>query len=632
MCGICGIVSFNEQMESETIKRMGSVLIHRGPDEEGYFFNRLEAPAQNKLCVALGHTRLKIIDLTKAARQPLSNEDGSVRVVFNGEIYNFISLREELESKGHIFKSKSDTEVIVHSYEEYGEECLNKLEGMFAFAIWDENNQRLFLGRDRMGKKPLYYYFDNRNFIFASEIKSILASGRVKKEIYIEGIPLYFTFGYVPSPRTFYNQIFQLPPASYLTVDREGIHGPFSYWDIDYEEGEIQISEEEACKEIRRLLREAVRKRLVSDVPIGAFLSGGIDSSIIVGLMSDLTEAPVKTFSIGFVGNESYDETSYAKLVAQHFKTEHTEFKVKPNVFDLFEKLLWYYDQPYGDSSAIPTYIVSKLTREHVTVALNGDGGDEVFAGYERFLAACLAEKFPKFIYKIWPKSLNIFPQSDNYYSLTKRLERFLEHSAKPLPERYLGWTALFTNDIILELLNDDLKNLLNGVKIRQYFDECFMITKNCDILHQLLYLNFKTYLPDDLLVKMDRMSMANSLEMRSPFLDTELVEYVAKLPPDFKIRRGRLKYILKKAFSDFLPKQILTRKKHGFGVPLGTWFRGELKEYLYDILLSPSPRYKNYLNQSFVKKIFDNHQSGTRDYTHQLWSLLNFELWLRNL
>jgi asparagine synthase (glutamine-hydrolysing) len=635
MCGICGIISFSVPIEPNTIKHMASVLTHRGPDEEGYFFNHLEVLAPNKLFAALGHRRLKIIDLTEAARQPLSNENGSIWLVYNGELYNFIALREELEAKGHIFKSKSDSEVIVHCYEEYRERCLERLDGMFAFAIWDSNNERLFLGRDRVGKKPLYYYFDNRNFIFGSEIKSILESKLVEKEIYIEGIPLYFTFGYIPSPKTFYNRIFQLPPASYLTVNKKGIQGPFSYWDMEYpaEGRELQISEEEACMEIRRLLKEAVKKRLVSDVPLGAFLSGGIDSSIVVGLMSEIMGTPVKTFSIGFTGNESYDETRYANLVAEHFKTDHTEFMVQPNAFDLVEKLLSYHDEPYGDSSAIPTYLVSELTKVHVTVALGGDGGDEIFAGYERFLAAFLAERIPKLALRIFSKFTTLIPQSDNYHSLGRRLERFFEYAKEPLFDRYLSWSSIFTRDLIAKLIiKNDLSMLLDKTKFIRYLNQYYEIVKNCNSINQLLYLNFKTYLPDDLLIKMDRMSMANSLEIRSPFLDKELTEYVAKLPMNFKIKRGKLKYILKKSFSDFLPKPILKRKKHGFGVPLGTWFRGELKGYVKDVLFSTSARYSDYLNRKFIEKIYYEHQSGKRDYGHQLWTLLNFELWLRKL
>lgn len=634
MCGICGIVSFDKRIENTTIKRMASVLAHRGPDDEGYFIkNQYISPTKN-VNVALGHRRLKIIDLSEAANQPISNEDGNIKLVFNGEIYNFRTLRKELRAKGHIFKSRSDSEVIIHAYEEYGVDCLKELDGMFAFAIWDEKIKRLFLGRDRVGKKPLYYYFDNSYFLFASEIKSILQSRLVKSTICVEAIPLYFTYGYVPSPMTFYNGIFQILPASYLVVDKYGMKEQISYWDIEFpaKGEELKISEEEASREITRLLCSAVEKRLVTDVPLGAFLSGGIDSSIVVGLMSQQIDEPVKTFSIGFTGEESYDETRYAKIVAEHFKTDHIEFKVKPSALDLVEKLLWHHDQPYGDSSAIPTYILSELTKQHVTVALSGDGGDEIFAGYERFLAALLAEKIPKLLSSFSPIVLQLLSDNDNFYSIRRRLKRFIEHFSKSLPERYSGWSSYFNNEMIKNILNDDLKYLLAKVDIQQSYDVCFSKTENCDILNQLMYLNYKTYLPDDLLVKMDRMSMASGLEVRSPFLDTELIEFVAKLKPSLKIKMGKMKYILRKSFSDFLPKPILKRKKHGFGAPVGYWFRNDLKKYIYDILMSSSSVYKDYLNQNFIKKILEEHQCGKNDYGRQLWSVLNFELWLRKL
>jgi asparagine synthase (glutamine-hydrolysing) len=520
--------------------------------------------------------------------------------------------------------------VILHLYEEIGDQCVDALEGMFAFAIWDGRRQRLVLARDRAGKKPLYYYSQSSShFVFGSEIKALLANPLVSRTVNAEAIPFYFTFGYVPCPDTFYCGIMQVPPGSYLVVEQGKVLGPFRYWQLAYPQigDERQVSEKEACAEVRRLVTAAVERRLLSDVPLGAFLSGGIDSSIVVGVMSRLIGRPVKTFSIGFAGDRNFDETPFSRLVARHFQTDHTEFVVEPHAFELVERLLWHHDQPYGDSSAIPTYVLSKLAREHVTVALNGDGGDEVFAGYERFLGVLVSEGLPK---PFWTGARAIIESLPHHWQQSREVaktRRFLLQAAKPLKERYLPWCSFFSQEMLSQLLIQPVP-----VRVQRSFDDSWNKTEGCALLHRVLHVNFTNYLPDDLLVKMDRMSMAHALETRSPLLDTALIEYVASLPADLKIRRGRLKYVFKQAFSDLLPKEILTRGKQGFGVPLGTWFRGELKLLAEDLLLGESPRYGPFVRKDAVQRIYKEHQDGKQDHGGQLWTLMNFEVWLRKL
>lgn len=601
---------------------MLGLLRHRGPDDTGRHWSQGSGAS-----MFLGHTRLSILDLSAAAAQPMSNENGRIWLAFNGEIYNFQSLRAELEARGHQFRSKSDSEVILHAYEQFGDEFLLRLDGMFAFALWDQDRERLLLARDRAGKKPLYYYADQSRCVFASEMKALFAHPDVARTVNPGAVPLYFTYGYVPCPDTFYQGISQVPPASYMVVTGGQVQGPFAYWSLTYPPTgeERRIAEVDACHEVRRLLTAAVERRLISDVPLGAFLSGGIDSSIVVGLMSQLMGRRVKTFSIGFTGDKAFDETPFSRIVARHFKTDHTEFIVEPKAFDLIEQLLWHHDQPYGDSSAIPTFLLSKLAREHVTVALNGDGGDEVFGGYERFLGAILSERLPKSAVRLARGLIEAMPYTFRSRREVDRASRFLLQATKPLPDRYLAWCSFFSQNLLAELLATPIPD-----GVRASLDRCLEKTNHCALLHRILDLNFRTYLPDDLLVKMDRMSMAHALETRSPFLDTALVEYVTSLPPHYKINGWKLKYILKKAFQGLLPAEILARGKRGFGVPLGTWFRGELKGMVGDLLLGQAPRYRPFIRQDVVRQIYQEHQDGIRDHGGQLWALMNFELWLK--
>lgn len=605
---------------------MMAKLVHRGPDDSGLYVDG---------CIGLGHTRLKIIDLSPAARQPMTNEDETLRIIFNGEIYNYRQLRATLKTMDHHFRSNSDTEVILHLYEEKGDRCVEDLDGMFAFALWDARRRKLLLARDRVGKKPLFYYHDRGLFAFASEIKALFGHPSIPVEIDRTAIPLYFLYGYVPTPASFYRGISSLRPGHTLTVTCEGRLQTRQYWDLSFSDGRpddpMLSNDRVVAGRVRELVTEAVRKRLVADVPLGAFLSGGIDSSIVVGVMSQLMREPVKTFSIGFSGDKAFDETPYARVAAQHFKTDHTEFVVEPRAIDLIETLVWHHDGPFGDPSGIPTYIVSRLTREHVTVALNGDGGDELFAGYLRFSASMMAERIPASLMRAGNVVLSLLPEPRNYHSPVRRAQRFFQSAGTLFHERFSRWISLFPDDLEL-LISGDLLSHANGADRISYFREYLKRISGYTPLSQLLYLNIKTYLPNDLLVKMDRTTMAHALEARSPFLDMALMEYSASLPDRMKLRWGWTKYILKKAFSDLLPPAILGRGKRGFGVPLGTWFKGELGDFVRDLLLSPDARMKEYLNPGYVGRVIQEHMEGVRDHGHRLWAILAFEVWLRTL
>ncbi len=634
MCGFCGIVQFDgASIEQDLLVEMRDTLKHRGPDDAGLY---IDTGGDRRPAVGLGHRRLSIIDLSEAGRQPMTNEDGRVVVVTNGEIYNFEELRADLIGRGHRFRSKSDTEVIVHLYEEHGDDFPARLDGMFAIALWDAGSRKLILARDRVGKKPLFYYQDEERFLFGSEMKSLLRHPGVDREINPTAVSLYLCFGYVPTPHTFYRKIFKLPPATRMVVGPDGRREARTYWTLDYSPngkgapGENLGDDAWCAGHVRTLLTEAVRKRLVSDVPLGAFLSGGIDSSIVVGIMSRIASAPVKTFSIGFSGDPRYNEVEYARMVADRFRTEHTEFIVKPEAFDLIEKLLWYHDEPYGDSSAIPTYIVSKLTREHVTVALNGDGGDEVFAGYERFQAARMAERLPKWIMMAGSRIAQWIPDTVDSRALPMKAKRMLTKAARPFPMPLLAWIANFEPEELASVCSPDQWARTGAEGIGASFYQAMEGTEVFESLDRILCINFRTYLLDDLLRKMDLMSMANSLEARSPFLDRDLVEFAARMPARMKLRRGRMKYILKRAFSDMLPPPILKRGKMGFGVPLGKWFCNELRDYVCDWLLAPDLRMGAYLRPREVRRIVESHLAQKGDYSRKIWALLMLELWLQ--
>jgi asparagine synthase (glutamine-hydrolysing) len=629
MCGICGELCFGERRTSaERIVAMRETLIHRGPDDAGVFVS-----AEGR--IGLGFRRLRIIDLSREANQPMTNEDGAVRLVFNGEIYNFRELRTELEQKGHRFRSRSDSEVIVHLYEEEGSASIARLDGMFALAIWDERSKRLVLARDRAGKKPLFYYHSGDAFAFASEIKALFGDEHRPMEIDNETVPQYFIHGFVPCPRTLYRNVRQLEPATTLVVAADGTARREVFWQLQMSEraahGPHAVTEAEAAGRVRELVTHAVERRLISDVSLGAFLSGGVDSTIIVGLMSQLMDAPVRTFSIGFEGDPAYDETSYAREVARRFKTQHTEFKVTPSAVDLVDTLIWHHDGPFGDASAIPTYIVSRLTRQHVTVVLNGDGGDELFAGYLRFAAVVAAERLPKGLRRPLQTLFDHLPSTTNDRHVLARGRRFVEAMNLPLLERMTRLSSLFFDDID-DLLAPDLIASIPAVNRLEYLDAEREHMSGLSPLGAMLHANFRSYLLDDLLVKADRCMMAHSLEGRSPFLDTALIEYVSGLPDSMKLKGFTTKVILRKAFHDLLPASVAKRGKMGFGVPLGAWFRTDLKDYIRDLLLDSSARYTSFLSASYVRGLLRRHQSGEGNFGLQLWSILCFELWLRAL
>ena len=627
MCGISGVLDLRgAPIALPILTAMNDALAHRGPDAEG----TLVSPGNDEpatVRVGLGHRRLAVIDVSPSGEQPMTNEDGTLWVVLNGEIYNFPELRAELEARGHPFKSHSDTEVILHLYEERGEACVEALDGMFAFARWDGRRQRLLLARDRAGKKPLFYAATERCFVFGSEVKAVLRHPAVAATPAVEAFPHYFVFGYPPPGETFHRGVRQLPPAHWMTVDGDGTIACRHYWDLTVRGAEDPgPPEREAVEGVRTLVTDAVRKRLASDVPFGAFLSGGIDSSVVVALMSRLIGEPVKTFSLGFAGDPAFDETPYARQVAAHCATHHTEFVVEPDAVALVERLVRLHDGPFGDSSAIPTFLVSELTRRQVTVALNGDGGDEVFAGYPRFQASVAAEVVPRPVAWLGAQVSRLLPEPRGYHHPVRRAQRFFAAASLPLVPRLREWNAVFGADL-RRLLHRDVWAAAGHL---DFPADVVARARGGSVLSQILYVNFMTYLPGDLLVKADRTSMGNGLETRSPFLDRALVEYVAGLPDRFKLRGGTVKWSLKRAFSDVLPRAIVARPKRGFGVPLGAWFRGELRDYVRDVLTAASARSRAYVDTSYVRQLVDEHVSARHDHGQKLWALLTFEVWLR--
>lgn len=627
MCGICGELRFDGAVADEAaVAVMRDRLHHRGPDGEGAF-------ASPEGALALGFRRLRIIDLSANGNQPMPNEDGSVQAVFNGEIYNYQDLRRDLIARGHRFRSRSDTEVIVHLYEEKGEDAISELDGMFAIAIWDARAHRLALARDGAGKKPLFYYRDTRRLAFASEMKAFFGHPEIPIELDPDAVPYYFIYGYVPLPATIYKNLTQLEPGSLLTIDARGHSAKRRYWQVQYpDQADVRpVDRREAAAGVRDRLTRAVERRLVSDVPLGAFLSGGVDSTIVVGLMSRLTSAPVKTFSLGFDGDPAYDETQYARVVAEQFATDHTEFRVSPAAIDLIDTLIWHHDGPFGDSSAVPTFIVSKLTREKATVVLTGDGGDELFAGYSRFYAAVVAERIPPALGRAAHGLLSSIPVPASDRHWLARGRRFFASVGSPLHERITRWNSFFYDDLEALFLPDVLAGLTPIDKLR-YLDGQRERMTGESVLARMLHANFTSYLADDLLVKTDRCTMANSIEARSPFLDRELVEYVAALPDNLKLRAGRTKVVLRDAFHDLLPPSVRRRGKMGFGVPLGAWFRRELRDYVRDLLLAPDARYRDMLSGPFVEGLVTQHLAGASNLGQKLWVVLCFERWLRLL
>lgn len=627
MNSVCGIAGYVQRVavgngDLEPLRRQLAVLRHRGPDSEGAI---ALGPA------ALGQTRLAVIDLI-TGDPPITNETGTAAVAFNGEIYNYRGLREILRRLGHEFATEGDTEVLVHLAEEFSPpELARRLEGMFAFAIWDDRRRQLVLARDRFGKKPLYWWYGEGTLVFASEIKALFEHPAVPRRFNERAIHPYLTFGYAPTPDTFYAGIHSLPPGHILTMAEGG--GPVisEYWRPPLPEadhgGRTPPTLKQAIADTRQLVRDAVERRLISDVPLGAFLSGGVDSSIVVATMASLGLSQIQTFTVGFEDNEGYDERGYARMVADRYGTEHTEFVVRPNAIELIEKLLWHHDQPFGDSSAIPTYLLSERTRRYVTVALSGDGGDELFAGYERFAAGLVFAN-----YLLLPRRVRtaIASVADGLPSTSRKsrvdsLRRLLSSGDVELLQTFANWLAYIPAPIRASMVGpgkepDEALTAYRAV---------WLDSSGHRPLARLLDLNARTYLPDDLLVKMDRMSMAHGLEVRSPFLDHQLADYVFRLPGSLKVRGVRLKYLLRRAFEPEIPAPILGRRKQGFAIPLDRWFRTELRAYAQS-MLGRDARIRERLNPDAIDQLMSDHQSGRRNHGHGIWALLTLEAFLR--
>jgi asparagine synthase (glutamine-hydrolysing) len=615
MCGIAGIVSNGAgKIDAETIHRMCQTIVHRGPDDEGIFV---------KGGVGLGMRRLSIIDVA-GGHQPVFNEDRTVWVVYNGEIYNFPELRSELEARGHRFSTHTDTEVIVHLYEELGSDCVKKLRGMFAFALFDERKRRLLLARDRLGKKPLHYALSGDRLLFGSEIKTILA---IEPELAVpnqEALLQYFYFGYIPDPNTAFTPIHKLSPGHLLEYAEGKVHTR-QYWDLPQYGTHSPASEEECLEELERLLAEAVRIRLIADVPLGAMLSGGTDSSTIVALMARATSRPVKTFAIGFK-HADFNEAPYARIVAEKFGTDHHELILDPDIVQTVDMITRSLEEPFGDSSMLPTYYVSRLARQHVTVALSGDGGDEAFAGYARYRIH-LQDRSHEWI----PRWAGRFYRNQMHSRLPYNVPgRSLAYSISlPWQDRYTEGISFKPFQREMGLLSDEFAGSFEPLKLfRSYLDEA----PATDPLSRVLYLDSKTYLPGDILTKVDRMSMLTSLEARVPMLDHVFLEFVTALTPEWKMRKGSQKYILRKLAERVgVPREVLYRAKQGFALPLGHWMRHELKDLILTVMLEPRTLQRGYFNPAGVRRLLDEHFKERRDHSARIWRLLMFELWHRN-
>ncbi|HKO63283.1 MAG TPA: asparagine synthase (glutamine-hydrolyzing) [Pyrinomonadaceae bacterium] len=622
MCGITGIVRADgAPVDRDLLQRMNETVRHRGPDDDGFYFSN---------GVGLAMRRLSIIDLA-TGHQPIHNRDRTAWIVFNGEIYNYRELRKQLEKLGHKFYTDSDTEAIVAAYDAFGSDCPKYLRGMFAFAIWDDRNKSLFLARDRVGKKPLLYAQCDGQLIFGSEFRALLEHPSVSRDVDFEAMHHYLTFICVPAPLTAYRAIRKLEPGHSL-VWQGGQIKTERYWQLDFSK-KVAISEEEAGERAVDLLRDAVRVRLMSEVPLGAFLSGGIDSSAVVALMAQESSEKVKTFSIGFE-EQDFSELHHARRVAEHVGTDHHEFIVRPDAMEVLPLLVEHYGEPFADSSAIPSYYVSRETRRHVTVALNGDGGDESFAGYERYVAMSLAQRYaslPAVLREhLISNLINALPQFERRTIPVGKARRFVAAASLAPAERYLRWVSSFDDESKNALYAPGFREETKQFRTGAILERWFAMAGNAGVIDATLLTDTMTYLPNDLLVKMDIASMAVSLEARSPFLDHPLMEFAASLPENFKLRRRTTKYLLKKIFKDFLPVEILKRRKMGFAVPVGRWFKRELQPFLRETLLSEKALKRGLFRPEGVRQLVDLHTSGKADHSHRLWVLLMLELWFQ--
>ena len=624
MCGINGAVYTDSlhPVDRELIRRLTSTLAHRGPDSDGFLFG----PG-----VALGHRRLSIIDLS-TGDQPIYNEDRTKAVVFNGEIYNFRQIRADLEQRGHHFRTTSDTEVIVHAWEEYGDACVSRLRGMFAIALWDLAKRRLLLARDRVGKKPLYYVHDGDRILFASELKALICDPSVKQAIRPEAVDDYLTFGVIPAPGTIYQGIQQLPPAHYLVWEGGQIR-TVEYWDLEYRPTSRR-SEGECLEEFESIFAEAVQLRMISEVPLGAFLSGGVDSTAVVAAMAAQSQRPVATTTITF-SEHAFDEAHHARTVARFLGTDHQEVAVEARAVDILPTLIWHLDEPFADSSAVPAYYVSRAARQRVTVALSGDGGDELFAGYEWRYGLNLLESRVRGWLPRWARHgmlaplASVWPKADRL-PRALRWKFFLRNVSLEPEAAYFHDMSLFTPMDKQALLSPGFRRTLGDYTPFLGFQSHFDRVQGLDHLSRILYVDLKTYLANDILTKMDRMAMASSLEVRSPLLDHKVIEFAATLPSDMKYRNGVSKYFLKRYAERHAPASVIHRPKMGFSIPLAAWLRGEMSGMAEDLLLSERALARGYFNPDQVRALWTRHQERRREHPHQIWALMVLELWHR--
>jgi asparagine synthase (glutamine-hydrolysing) len=628
MCGICGIAAVDpaRRIDADRLQRMSDVIDYRGPDDAGMHIAGR---------IGLAARRLSIIDLERG-KQPVHNEDRTVHVVFNGELYNYQALRSQLRARGHDFSTRSDTEVVVHAYEEWGTSCLELFRGMFAFAIWDDPNETLLLAVDRFGIKPLYYGLLDGDLVFGSELVCLLASGRLAKEVDDAALAEYFTLGYIPPPATIFRGARKLEPGTFLRWTPHGGVRVDRYWDVPAARLDGVPPAGLLRRELRELLRDAVRAHLVSDVPVGAFLSGGIDSSTVVALMSEVSDQPVQTFSIGFNAPE-YDERPLARLVAERFKTDHHELVVEPESADILPQLVSHFQEPFADSSALPTYYVSELARRSVKVALSGDGGDEMFVGYTTFLGVELAryaQALPPAARRLLTSVPVRIPTSRRarWNDRITRWQKWAADTALPPEDAYRSKITMTGLPTIWPLLTPELRRRLDGQNPFRAVDNALVATAAAPSLERILYAGLKVSLPGDMLVKVDRMSMANSLEVRVPLLDHILAEFVGRLPVATRFPRWRLKALLKETMADVLPLEVLRQRKHGFTVPLAAWFRGDLAQFAVDVLLSNEARERGFLDRGPLEDFLRDHVRGSRNFGPAIWSLLMFELWCRQI
>lgn len=621
MCGICGFYEYktHKPASPEVLSDMLRILHHRGPDDSGAHFDK---------DLALGMRRLSIIDLS-GGKQPITNEDGTIVTVFNGEIYNYRTLRDELESRGHTLATESDTEVIVHLYEDFGEDCTHHLRGMFGFAVWDARQRRLFVARDRLGIKPLYFTQAGGTVIFASEIKAILQHPAVQVELNVDALNNYLSLKYVPAPQTIFSGIRSLPPGCSVTCDSNGVRVR-RYWDLSFaNRSNRQLREEDYADQLETLLKECVQQHLMSDVPFGAFLSGGVDSSTIVALMSQYLNEPVKTYSVGFEGDgEAFSELPYARIVAKKCHTDHHEVIIRPShLAELAEKIVWHLDQPLAEHATLANYMVAGLAARDVKMVLTGEGGDELFAGYARYAGERFSPLFRAIPKPVTSLALGVCSRLPGMRR--KKLALFALSQPDEI-SRFVNWFPLFNSEMKHSLLSGELKESLSGYDADHVFAEHLSRTDALEPLNRMLYVDTKLWLPDLLLARGDKMSMAVSLEARVPLLDHKLVEFAASLPQHLKLRNLTRKYLLKKVAKAWLPSEILHRKKQGFPMPASSWLRKEARAFMRDILSASALRRRGLFHPPFVEKLMSEHEKGFADHGGLLWGLMNVELWQR--